>query len=1244
MKLGKNVPQMNILLIYLLEITAVWTYNDTVCIGEKQTNCSVHCENYYLLEWLITHCDNITDNSMIVFLPGTHYLNSNDRYKALIRFDRKYNLTLTGYSPCGGKSGQKKERSIVVCGGDQSGFLFSNSRNVSITNLEFQGCGADMNLIARDNSLFYGGVFFHLSYYITISQVCIRDSKGYGLHMDNVCGSILIEHSKFVANENGNVVLWFRHCANYNETNTTTVKIHNTEFRDGFTNHQNATGLYLLLKQRHTKVILTHLIFSNNTGIHGGNMNIRFVDFAENTGCVHIENTSIMKGHGINSGGGMLVYLEQNAAGSSELNDCNSSNNQNSILSVKNTIISYNKAKSGGGVHLAYYEKLGFGCTTRLMKITNCTLSYNNALRGSALEIIKHNLPKHELHYVPQLFIIITDCHFVENTLSPKKEQYNEEGIVEGFEVDSIVIQNTTFKNNRGTALMLVNSGVQFKGKVIFKENSARYGGAMKICGSSQMYLKNETRVQFLNNSADLAGGAIHASTSCLSETPPCFFQILQYNETIVDFAQDILYFEGNHAGIAGHAIYGGLVDYCFTDHSLHFNRTTKESYYYSYQLFNHIFKFSDTTEPSKVTSDPYGVCLCTENNRPMCENRTYDIGEKYPGEDFSIFLTAVGQTNDTVPARIDIESSSTVTVQKMQQYINESTAFCRNMTMNLEHTQNDSKNVNFYVEVSKSNLVSESSNYYKIPKLIVNATLKPCPFLFELRKNKCDCPKIFDKIRHIKCSINSKTVIVTQSNNNKHPNRRIWISCDYNSTTGKCKKYQGSENCQKNHCRNRNISYYNQTTLSSICNEGREGRLCSKCCSNYTLFLGSSKCKTNEYCPLWSSFLLILAFGIFGVLLVCFVTLFNFTVAEGTVHGLLLYANCIQVIQYYLFTQDHFPVLVRVFISWLNLDFGIEVCFYAGMTAYQKIWLEFVFLFYLLLLGVMIVCLSHRFVWFTRLAGRNVVPVLATIALFAYPKLVRNSIRVWECHQNYVSSDNNIPYVWYMDETIECFKGKHLALFIVSIPLFFMAFLYMLCLLFIQCLQRRSSWFVLRWVNKLRPFFDAHTGPCHDHYRFWPGFLLFIKMALYIASWRMDSPIYKSYFFSAICMLLFFLACIFPRGVYKSWPLNVLDFSFIFNIGIVSVIVATQNFYYSEIGWISISIAALTFVLIIVYHTFKRVKETRCWKRCVTREKTRKDIYQITESDESTPLIQEQGLPRVVEFTRPREPLLEDD
>lgn len=87
------------------------------------------------------------------------------------------------------------------------------------------------------------------------------------------------------------------------------------------------------------------------------------------------------------------------------------------------------------------------------------------------------------------------------------------------------------------------------------------------------MYFNNYTRIRFLNNTADLAGGAIYAGNQCLQNTPPCFFQ-WAYDYTrkhtkiyIEEIAQDIVYFDGNHAKIAGHAIIRWLSRQLFHRH-----------------------------------------------------------------------------------------------------------------------------------------------------------------------------------------------------------------------------------------------------------------------------------------------------------------------------------------------------------------------------------------------------------------------------------------------------------------------------------------------------------------------------------------------------------------------------------------------------------------------------------------------------------------------------------------------------
>ena len=74
-----------------------------------------------------------------------------------------------------------------------------------------------------------------------------------------------------------------------------------------------------------------------------------------------------------------------------------------------------------------------------------------------------------------------------------------------------------------------------------------------------------------------------------------------------------------------------------------------------------------------------------------------------------------------------------------------------------------------------------------------------------------------------------------------------------------------------------------------------------------------------------------------------------NFTVSTGTINGLIFFANIVRANQAVFFpTGVTNSFLSIIFIAWLNLDLGISVCFYNGLDAYAKIWLQFVFPFYI--------------------------------------------------------------------------------------------------------------------------------------------------------------------------------------------------------------------------------------------------------------------------------------------------------
>ena len=77
-------------------------------------------------------------------------------------------------------------------------------------------------------------------------------------------------------------------------------------------------------------------------------------------------------------------------------------------------------------------------------------------------------------------------------------------------------------------------------------------------------------------------------------------------------------------------------------------------------------------------------------------------------------------------------------------------------------------------------------------------------------------------------------------------------------------------------------------------------------------------------------------------------------------------------------------------FVTWLNLDFGIETCFYDGMDACSKTWLQFVFPAYIWMLVGLMILLSHFSHTFANVLGNNPISVLETFILLSYTKILR--------------------------------------------------------------------------------------------------------------------------------------------------------------------------------------------------------------------------------------------------------------
>ena len=112
----------------------------------------------------------------------------------------------------------------------------------------------------------------------------------------------------------------------------------------------------------------------------------------------------------------------------------------------------------------------------------------------------------------------------------------------------------------------------------------------------------------------------------------------------------------------------------------------------------------------------------------------------------------------------------------------------------------------------------------------------------------------------------------------------------------------------------------------------------------------------------------------------------------------------------------------------------------------------------------------------------------------------------------------------------------------------------YTLTIFGIQWLQKFSHYKPFLWVNKLNPLFDAYTGPYKDKHRYWTGLLLLVRIVLFIVFSTNTSgdPAINLLAIIVVVVCLFAYLAIFG-GTYKNWLLNILEYSSLLNLTILS-------------------------------------------------------------------------------------------
>ena len=1162
-------------------------------------SCNDNCDTFANILNYLNYCES--DSINVIFLPGVHYLNN---MSSLHVVGKEY-LNISGI--------EGNERPVIQCDHNE-GLLFQNIAYLRIQNLIINACGSNFDKEGLKRAAV--GISNALS--VRLINIVIQNSQGYGLNMlqyvgESVIFNSLLQHNNGTDEYNGgNANLSFP-CS---EEKNVHLEVKSTKFLYGNFGYNNsaipmATGLIILMCSGITINIDNSTLDGNyaitgkqldidrghNQG-QGGNLAIILDDSTEPhaNSSISIRDTNFTNGTG-GFGGGLMFKTNSMNISYLNLSNCRFENN--------------NATFDGGAVYLHIIHKTiqhqnsTMLDTDTFVKFTGCKFSQNaiNSSQDAGVGIAFSIVNVYESHVMfiklSRAVAQIHNCTFENNSLLSNidgQTSSTSSVFLVSEQLGETLIADSLFSDNGGSAIAAIFSIITFSGIVEIRNNTGTYGAGISLCEASYIILHLNTTIFIHDNKAVKYGGGIYIESICSQSHPLCFFQ-LDINDTHnttndIDISSIQVKLVNNTADSAGSQLYGGNIQECYVS----FDKNV---------TFDTLFTTeSSPSDFSEIASAPTKACFCFNDNTNCSESAQSNIvvNPIYSGQKFSVNVTIVGQKDGRVPGNVHLSSYNNRSFHMDIKVPNVS--HCKEVSIKLYSLLKDgNETVIIIANSTLYNTLIRGPNAIKITVPITN-----CPLGFEADETNpaCHCSQILTN-KKVECSIGSEVVL---------RRRPTWIGYHFANES----RIKGTINgiiyqirCPIDYCVQEDVNISTSTSSfdeDSQCAYSRSGLLCGSCSHNLSNVLGSSNCKdcSEYYIPY--ALLLTVAIAAGGIVLVIVLFICNFTVTEGTLSGLIFYANIFAVVSPTLLTNTEYGFatkLVVVFLSWLNLDPGIEFCLYFNLDTYTKMWGYFVYSVYLWMVAGLIIFLCKRFTCVARLARKNAVPVLATILLLSYFRINQGVIYALSYTTvNYPAMNNSyIPIkVWTMDASVAYLAGKHIPLFLAGVLFGALSVIYTLALLFIRPLQKVSHFKYFWWVNYLTPLIDAYSCPhiIDQSKQYWNGLLLLTRgiLSVIIALYGFDRPMFSLaiiiLFTTFLCVLSWWLG-----GIYKKWYLNFLCSLFLLNlIAIMTVTLWLRNIQskgssnddaIAKCSNISVFLAMLMFTGITILHSYKLMK-----------------------------------------------------
>jgi len=1060
----------------------------------------------------------------LYFQTGVYILSYDDeKYPAL--FTNLYKIQLKGQASNG--------IPVIKCYQRYS-LTFRNITTTIINDISFEDCGGVSKLNRqRSATLHFVGSHTTLIHNITITP----SANSSGIVMVNCQGkfnltnfTIVMEH----CNNEKHMIIQYGVLINHTQNiNSAHYSIQYYVIQDNTKCHYFAVGIGHLQRNGNVFIIITQLHIS------------------------HVINP-------------LVLYYYSNA--------CSSSSN-NQLIITKSTF-NNNKELESTMFNITFEDcwlKESYKSQQSIIQISHCQIA-NNTFTLKPRTVISIT-SKYSVFVKSQLSI--SDCNFTNNKNMLILKVKSETDLTWLYS-NLISITNTRISginnNNRKKSLIFAqhtllltynltvksikegnsifqlknNSIIQMRSQNVLADNSLKY--LVRLSLGSYICLLEHSNFQIENN--NIYSMFLH-DVPHESKTHPCIIQLISdkgglYQELIKDHLYKITIRNNKekHSMFPGRELFNISSCNVIPD-------TLKQRENYVL-LARDYFVVEENTDNKERD-----ICNCDKDGHPLCE-RDRLLVATYPGKTVTTkFVVQKENDTGTITLLVDTLKSN-----------------CSVLGDN-ERLQSQPNNCSKF-HYTLSSLDNSTCSLYLKETEILDATdkflvkLEPCPLGFSLNTKDriCKCDQILMQysVPITSCDINNQ-MITRQANS--------WVSGEVRNKyqlSNYIYTYKTSSSCPFDFCQHYSSKLWlNESDLQ--CQYNRTGLVCAHCPSNLSAIFGSSRCQrcSNLY------LLIIIPIAIVGIALVLLMFTLNFTVVNGSIATFILYINIISINKTLLFQTTSTDPLY-VIIAMANLDLGMELCFYDGMDDYAKMWLQLVFPFYLMLIAVILIIASRYSSKVQRVTAQRGLPVLATLFLLSYTKILSTTCivlfsynRVVTLSRNATNSilDHGVEFVWAVSSNVELFKVKHSMLFIVNILLLLILIPFNVILLFNRKLSR------FKIIQKFKPILDPYKAPYKDRFYYWTGYQLVIRMA-YLSAGGLS----RNNNLTTAMIITGFVMCI--HGYlhpFKHKLLNLQELIMLFNILIIYVSTNFEQQYYNIPIRAAIGSAVAYFTVLLVWH-----------------------------------------------------------